>query len=117
MSLKPRLTSEPNTWDFLREPMIAPTGFREYDARWKYPEEINLPGMTALGLGLGTQMRRRGIEPVTARVPGSVSASRPTPPDGGARRARTRRRDRRPVRAAQGDGLAEKIDVLGIHAG
>ncbi|WP_370738521.1 phosphomannomutase/phosphoglucomutase [Pseudoruegeria aquimaris] len=44
--------------------MIAPTGFREYDARWKYPEEINLPGMTALGLGLGTQMRRRGIEPV-----------------------------------------------------
>jgi phosphomannomutase/phosphoglucomutase len=43
--------------------MIKPTGFREYDARWRYPEEINLPGMTALGLGLGTQMRRRGIEP------------------------------------------------------
>jgi phosphomannomutase/phosphoglucomutase len=46
--------------------MIRPTGFREYDARWKYPEEINLPGMTALGLGLGTQMRRRGIAPVIA---------------------------------------------------
>ncbi|WP_397542756.1 phosphomannomutase/phosphoglucomutase [Roseovarius salis] len=56
----------PNTWAFLRDPMIAPTGFREYDARWKYPEEINLPGMTALGLGLGTQMRRRGIAPVIA---------------------------------------------------
>jgi phosphomannomutase/phosphoglucomutase len=42
-------------------PMIKPTGFREYDARWKYPDEINLPGMTALGLGLGTQMHRRGI--------------------------------------------------------
>lgn len=56
----------PNTWNFLRDPMIAPTGFREYDARWKYPEEINLPGMTALGLGLGTQMHRRGIEPVIA---------------------------------------------------
>ena len=53
----------PNSWAFLRDPMIAPTGFREYDARWKYPEEINLPGVTALGLGLGTQMRRRGIEP------------------------------------------------------
>lgn len=52
-----------NTWDFLSEPMIAPTGFREYDARWKFPEEINLPGMTALGLGLGTQMKRRGIRP------------------------------------------------------
>ncbi len=55
-----------NTWEFLRDPMIAPTGFREYDARWKYPDEINLPGMTALGLGLGTQMQRRGIPPVIA---------------------------------------------------
>ena len=54
----------PNTWAFLRDPMIMPTGFREYDARWQYPEQINLPGMTALGLGLGTQMHRRGIEPV-----------------------------------------------------
>ena len=52
-----------NTWDFLREPMIKPTGFREYDARWRFPDEINLPGMTALGLGLGTQMQRRGIRP------------------------------------------------------
>ena len=46
--------------------MIAPTGFREYDARWKYPEQINLPGVTALGLGLGTQMIGRGIAPVIA---------------------------------------------------
>ena len=46
--------------------MIAPTGFREYDARWKYPQEINLPGITALGLGIGTQMHRRGIKPVIA---------------------------------------------------
>jgi phosphomannomutase / phosphoglucomutase len=53
----------PNTWDFLREAMIAPTGFREYDARWRFPEEVNLPGITALGLGLGTQMHRRGLYP------------------------------------------------------
>jgi phosphomannomutase/phosphoglucomutase len=46
--------------------MIKPTGFREYDARWKYPEEINLPGMTALGLGIGTQMRAHGLDPVIA---------------------------------------------------
>nr|WP_217482886.1 phosphomannomutase/phosphoglucomutase [Sulfitobacter maritimus] len=46
--------------------MITPTGFREYDARWKYPDDINLPGITALGLGLGTQMHARGIEPVIA---------------------------------------------------
>ncbi len=52
-----------NSWSFLRDAMITPTGFREYDARWKYPDEINLPGITALGLGLGTQMHRRGIRP------------------------------------------------------
>ncbi|MCT8161109.1 phosphomannomutase/phosphoglucomutase [Pseudoruegeria sp. SHC-113] len=63
---KPVATVAPNTWSFLRDPMITPTGFREYDARWRFPEEINLPGMTALGLGLGTQMRRRGIDPVIA---------------------------------------------------
>ncbi len=63
---KPLPEVTPNTWSFLRDPMIKPTGFREYDARWKYPDEINLPGMTALGLGLGTQMLKRGIEPVIA---------------------------------------------------
>ena len=63
---RPHFEVTPNTWDFLKDPMIKPTGFREYDARWKYPDEINLPGMTALGLGLGTQMRKRGIEPVIA---------------------------------------------------
>lgn len=63
---KPNTTVTPNTWEFLRDAMITPTGFREYDARWKYPEAINLPGITALGLGLGTQMMRRGIAPVIA---------------------------------------------------
>ncbi|MES0863073.1 phosphomannomutase/phosphoglucomutase [Ruegeria sp. SCPT10] len=63
---KPIPEVAPNTWSFLCDAMIKPTGFREYDARWKYPEEINLPGMTALGLGLGTQIQRRGIEPVIA---------------------------------------------------
>tara|TARA_R110002072_G_scaffold231661_6_gene389050 strand:- start:545 stop:2029 length:1485 start_codon:yes stop_codon:yes gene_type:complete len=63
---KPLLTVTPNTWEFLRDAMIAPTGFREYDARWQYPEAINLPGITALGLGLGTQMHARGIAPVIA---------------------------------------------------
>jgi phosphomannomutase/phosphoglucomutase len=63
---KPLAEVTPNTWAFLRDAMIAPTGFREYDARWKYPDEINLPGMTALGLGLGTQMIEAGIDPVIA---------------------------------------------------
>lgn len=64
--MKPLNTVAQNTWAFLRDPMIAPTGFREYDARWKYPDDINLPGITALGLGLGTQMHRRGIKPEIA---------------------------------------------------
>jgi phosphomannomutase/phosphoglucomutase len=59
----PHATVTPNSWAFLREPMIVPTGFREYDARWRFPDEINLPGITALGLGLGTQMHARGIAP------------------------------------------------------
>jgi phosphomannomutase/phosphoglucomutase len=44
-------------------PVINPAGFREYDARWRYPDDINLAGMEALGLGLGTQMRERGLAP------------------------------------------------------
>lgn len=61
---KPQNTVTQNTWEFLRDPMITPTGFREYDARWRFRDEINLPGITALGLGLGTQMHEAGIEPV-----------------------------------------------------
>ena len=63
---KPQSSVSQNTWDFMNEPMITPTGFREYDARWKYPDDINLQGITALGLGLGTQMHLRNIEPVIA---------------------------------------------------
>ena len=61
--MTPRPISAPNTWDFLREPMIAPTGFREYDARWAFPDQINLPGVQALGFGLGTQLHEAGLEP------------------------------------------------------
>ena len=35
---------------------IDPFGFREYDARWLYPDNINLEGVTNLGKGLGTQI-------------------------------------------------------------
>ena len=37
-------------------PRIDPFGFREYDARWIYPQNINLPGIENLGIGLGTQI-------------------------------------------------------------
>lgn len=40
---------------------ICPSGFREYDVRWCYPDQIDLEGVTALGLALGTQLLRRDI--------------------------------------------------------
>src|SRR5260370_42690523 len=42
-------------------PVVKPTGFREYDARWLFPQELNLLGAQALGLGLGTMLRERRI--------------------------------------------------------
>ena len=36
---------------------IDPYGFREYDARWLYEENINLAGIENLGKGLGTQIK------------------------------------------------------------
>jgi phosphomannomutase/phosphoglucomutase len=38
--------------------MVKPTGFREYDARWLLGKEINLMGVQALGMGLGTLIHR-----------------------------------------------------------
>jgi phosphomannomutase / phosphoglucomutase len=57
----PRTDLKPNSADFERLPFIKPTGFREYDARWLFPEEVNLMGMQAIGLGLATLLRRRGV--------------------------------------------------------
>ena len=58
---KPRQDLVPNTAEFERLPFVKATGFREYDARWLYPEEINLLGLEAVGLGLATLMRMRGV--------------------------------------------------------
>ncbi|MGD1923893.1 MAG: phosphomannomutase/phosphoglucomutase [Paracoccaceae bacterium] len=62
----PRTDVEVNTFDSLTYPMIKPTGFREYDARWRFPDEINLEGIQALGLGLATQLHEAGLPPVVA---------------------------------------------------
>ncbi|MDC0059812.1 phosphomannomutase/phosphoglucomutase [Pelagibacteraceae bacterium] len=35
---------------------IDPFGFREYDARWLYPKDINKEGIRSLGKGLGSQI-------------------------------------------------------------
>ncbi|MEO1281344.1 MAG: phosphomannomutase/phosphoglucomutase [Pseudomonadota bacterium] len=59
---KPRADLVPNTEDFERLPLVKPTGFREYDARWLFPEEINLMGLQAVGLGMATLFGRRGVK-------------------------------------------------------
>ena len=38
---------------------INPLGFREYDARWLYPEDIDLKGVENLGTGFGTQIIKK----------------------------------------------------------
>jgi phosphomannomutase/phosphoglucomutase len=58
---KPRADLKPNTLDFERLPLVKPTGFREYDARWLFPNEINLMGLNAIGLGLATLAAQRGV--------------------------------------------------------
>jgi phosphomannomutase/phosphoglucomutase len=60
---KPRADLTPNTHAFEDAPLVAPLGFREYDARWRFPDEINLQGMKALGLGLGTYLHELGVKP------------------------------------------------------
>ncbi|HVY89811.1 MAG TPA: phosphomannomutase/phosphoglucomutase [Hyphomonadaceae bacterium] len=66
----PRADLKANTYDFEVTPLVKPTGFREYDARWwfggpQYPKapELNFLGVQALGLGLGTLIREMGVAP------------------------------------------------------
>jgi phosphomannomutase/phosphoglucomutase len=59
----PRADMKPNTLAYEVTPLMKPTGFREYDARWLYGPEINLLGIQALGLGLGTLIREAGRPP------------------------------------------------------
>ncbi|MEM9357785.1 MAG: phosphomannomutase/phosphoglucomutase [Pseudomonadota bacterium] len=57
----PRADLIANTADFERLPLVKPTGFREYDARWLFPEEINLMGLQTIGLGLATLFAERNV--------------------------------------------------------
>ncbi|MBL8544061.1 MAG: phosphomannomutase/phosphoglucomutase, partial [Hyphomonadaceae bacterium] len=60
----------PNSAEFESIPLVKPTGFREYDARWWFgipgsdkAPELNLLGVQALGLGLGTLVHEFGVAP------------------------------------------------------
>jgi phosphomannomutase/phosphoglucomutase len=65
---KPQSALLPNTPAFESIPLVKPTGFREYDARWWFghpastkPPELNLMGVQALGMGLGTLLKEQGV--------------------------------------------------------
>src|SRR6185436_1584296 len=60
---KPKPALTPNTYAYESEPLVKPTGFREYDVRWRLEKEINLMGVQALGLGLGTLIHELGASP------------------------------------------------------
>ncbi|MFO1184418.1 MAG: phosphomannomutase/phosphoglucomutase [Bauldia sp.] len=67
---RPVETLKPNTFEFETLPLVKSTGFREYDARWWFgqpqspkPPELNLMGVQALGMGIGTMIGRLGARP------------------------------------------------------
>ncbi|MEP9385661.1 phosphomannomutase/phosphoglucomutase [Mesorhizobium sp. KR9-304] len=68
MSFKIVAEASPNSFAFETSALIKATGFREYDARWWFGHpgsqrepDINLVGVQALGMGLGTLIRRLGV--------------------------------------------------------
>jgi len=60
MFTAPRADVSANTLAYETTPLVKATGFREYDARWLFGPEINLLGVQALGLGLGTYIQELG---------------------------------------------------------
>jgi phosphomannomutase / phosphoglucomutase len=70
VSVKPMARIGSNSYEFETRPLVKPSGFREYDARWWFGHpgsdvepEINLLGFQALGMGLGTLLRSMGRPP------------------------------------------------------
>jgi phosphomannomutase / phosphoglucomutase len=60
---KPKSQLSPNTYEYESFPLVKPTGFREYDARWLFEKELNLMGVQALGMGIGTLVHEMGVRP------------------------------------------------------
>ena len=63
---KPLPALTPNTPEYESLPLVKPTGFREYDARWLFGKELNLMGVNALGQGLATLIHEMGVAPEIA---------------------------------------------------
>ncbi|WP_353256331.1 phosphomannomutase/phosphoglucomutase [Hyphomonas sp.] len=81
---KPRTDLAPNTLEFEILPLVKPTGFREYDARWWFngighekAPELNLTGVQALGLGMATLFHELGVKPAVVTGHDFRSISQP----------------------------------------
>src|SRR5260221_12517936 len=59
----PRADLKPNTAEFETIPLIKPNGFREYDARWLFPQDISHLGIQSLGLALATLIQEMNVRP------------------------------------------------------
>lgn len=81
---KPLADIAPNTLEFEILPLVKPTGFREYDARWWFngighakPAELNLTGVQALGLGMAALFHELGVKPTVVTGHDYRSISQP----------------------------------------
>ncbi len=70
MMPKPLSDIQPNSLEFETLPLVKPTGFREYDARWWFngighpkAPELNFLGVQALGLGMAALFHELGVSP------------------------------------------------------
>lgn len=55
-----RYPPPPESWSFHEDIWISSNGFREYDCRWRFPEEINHLGLTEIGKAIGTYVNDLG---------------------------------------------------------
>ena len=79
---KPMLDLKPNTYAFEVNPLVKPTGFREYDARWLFGQEINLMGVTRSAWASARYPPRLGVRPrgrhrrtTTGPIPASIKTA------------------------------------------
>ena len=47
MLSKPQADLKPNSEAFENTPLVKPTGFREYDARWLFPDRLTFRACSA----------------------------------------------------------------------
>ena len=60
---KPKPSLTPNTYEYESSPLVKPTGFREYDARWLLGKRDQPHGRAGAGHGPRHLIRELGVQP------------------------------------------------------